>query len=214
MLLPYERDDQVGLAMASQFPDDAKRPRSGASRFWRVACNTLLGSPVEKLRREISTIRPRNRFKLWMYRGLGEKRAVFKGFKHGTPKFTAQIHGSGHAVLETEPKLVAFQGPYFNHSWNHGLLQRFDLVQGLPGPSTRPVFQQFRLMENAPFVDQSQRASTQIAFQDRTIVYPNRGLLATILRVEMRRRMIVVVHGDDDAKESAYFGQSALPELR
>ena len=68
-------------------------------------------------------------------------------------------------------------------------------------------------MENAPFLDQSLCASTQAAFQYRAIVYANGGLIATIFRVEMRRRMIVVVHRDDDAEETAYLGHSCLPEM-
>lgn len=94
---------------------------------------------------------------------------------------------------------------------DHALLQRFDLVQGLPGLSARPVFQQFGRMGSAPFLDQSQCAGTQIAFQYCAIVDANGGLFAALFRVEMWRRMIVVVRGDDDTEESADFRQFRAP---
>ena len=68
-------------------------------------------------------------------------------------------------------------------------------------------------MERAPFLHQPQCACTQGAFQYRTIVDAKGGLIATVFRVEMRRRMIVVVHRDDDAEETAYLGHSCLPEM-
>ena len=77
----------------------------------------------------------------------------------------------------------------------------------------RPVSQQFRLMERAPFLHQPQCACTQGAFQYRTIVDAKGGLIATVFRVEMRRRMIVLVHRDDDAEEPANLGHSCLPEI-
>ena len=138
---------------------DAEHPCSGARRFWRVARNTLLGGAVKKLRRKVGTIRPCDRFKFGMYCDLSEEHHVLQWFEHLTLKLSAQIDGSRHTILETEPKLVSVQGRYLNHFWNHDLLQRFDLVQRLPCLSARPVFQQFRFMKRAPFLDESRCAS-------------------------------------------------------
>lgn len=68
-------------------------------------------------------------------------------------------------------------------------------------------------MERAPFLDQSQCACAQVTFQYRTIVDAKGSLIAAVFRVEMRRRMIVVVHRDDDAEKPAYLWHACLLEM-
>jgi hypothetical protein len=109
---------------------------------------------ITALHSSLVTIRPPDRFKLWMYCDLSEERHVLQWLEHGTPKLSAQIDGSRHSVLEAAPKLVSVQGRYLDHFWNHDLLQRFDPVQRLPCLGACPVFQQFRWMKRTqPLTD-------------------------------------------------------------
>ena len=50
------------------------------------------------------------------------------------------------------------------------LLQRFDAIERLAGLSTVPVIEQFRLMKDAPFVDEAERARAQGAFKDHAVI--------------------------------------------
>jgi hypothetical protein len=58
-------------------------------------------------------------------------------------------------------------------------------------------------MKTSPLLDQSECANAQSALQYLTIVDANGGLIATILRVEVWWRMIIVVHRNDDAEKTA-----------
>lgn len=91
------------------------------------------------------------------------------------------------------------------------LLQRFDPIQRLAGLSTVPVIEQFRLMKDASFVDEAERARAQGAFKDQAVIDSNRSLFAAVLRVKMGRRMVVVVHRDDDPEEAAQLWHLYLP---
>ena len=66
-------------------------------------------------------------------------------------------------------------------------------------------------MKEAPFFHQPERARPELAFQYRAIVDLDRRLSGTVLRVEMRWGVVIVVHGDDDSEKTAQFRQSPLP---
>ena len=149
-----------------------------------------------------------------MYGDLCKDGYVLQRLEHRTPKLTAKINRSADAVLKTEPQLVPCQGLHLDYLGNHHLLQWFDLAQGLSCQDPRPVFREFRLMKSSPLLDQPECARAQIAFQYRTVVDANRRLFVSVLRVEMRWRMVVLVHGDDNAEKSADLWHFWLPSIK
>ena len=66
----------------------------------------------------------------------------------------------------------------------------------------------------APLLNEAQNARRQPALDNLARVNRDDGLEPTILRMKVRRRVVVVVHRDDDSQESAILGQSISPFVR
>lgn len=67
-------------------------------------------------------------------------------------------------------------------------------------------------MQGRPFNDEPSRPSWKLAIDERERIDVNDSGHATLERMEMRRRMIAVIHLDDDAVEPGQFrhGRGAL----
>lgn len=70
---------------------------------------------------------------------------------------------------------------------------------------TLPQLQQFRLMLGSPFNNQTQCTRWKVSPNDYQRANINDGLVLSILRVEVRRRMVTKIHLDDNAQETANF---------
>lgn len=76
----------------------------------------------------------------------------------------------------------------------------------------RPVIEQLCLVKNPPFFHKTQGSCTKISVNHMAIINPNRSLLIYVFGVKMRRRMIVVIHGNDDTEEACELWQLSSPE--
>ena len=68
-----------------------------------------------------------------------------------------------------------------------------------------PIVHEFGLMLGCPFNDEPEGTGFEVALEDGEVFNRNQGFLLTIANMKMGRRMVVVIHGDDDAKEAANF---------
>jgi hypothetical protein len=84
------------------------------------------------------------------------------------------------------------------------LLQRINGVQGLPGLDEFPVSSEFVLMQIVP-IEYCRQCPPRKSTLDDTGIYVDGDFMLAILRVEMRRRMVSIVHPNNDSEESADF---------
>src|SRR5437763_14825603 len=86
---------------------------------------------------------------------------------------------------------------------NGNLVQRTNRVERKGGPRSIPVARELVAVKRGPLQHERERATWQRAVEHLQVVDPNRGLVVLIPRVEVRRGVIVVVHGDEDSVELA-----------
>jgi len=65
-------------------------------------------------------------------------------------------------------------------------------------------------VKHSPLRDQAQGAWAEVTVENLAVVDADGRMVATVLSMEMWRRMFVVVHRDNDPKETAYFRQVYL----
>jgi hypothetical protein len=83
------------------------------------------------------------------------------------------------------------------------LCQRRDRGWWLVRGDQRPVRQQLVLVQRSPLEDLPEYPRRQCPGQQAEGVDADRRGLPGIARVEVRERVVVVIHGDDDAEEDA-----------
>ena len=68
-------------------------------------------------------------------------------------------------------------------------------------PSPSPILAQLALMDSCPLTCEFERSAWEGSFDDCETLNRNRRLMLAVLDVEMRGRMIIPEHGDDDPIE-------------
>lgn len=79
-------------------------------------------------------------------------------------------------------------------------LERFKFLR------SGPVFNQFGTMSRTPFFDYGRSLARQLPFRHFTVFNIYQSHKALVFDMDMRWRMIVMPHPDDDAKENREYG--------
>jgi hypothetical protein len=73
-------------------------------------------------------------------------------------------------------------------------------------PSALPILYEFRLVNSCPFKDQALGAARQVSPDDSDRINAHDCSIITVRHVDMRRLVIVVIHGGDYPVELTYPG--------
>ena len=77
-----------------------------------------------------------------------------------------------------------------------------DRLQGFVPFRALPVLPQFVAVQGRPFGDEAQHARRETPLDHGQGLDGDDGLLPPVAHMEMGRRMVIIKHGDDNAKES------------
>ena len=88
-----------------------------------------------------------------------------------------------------------------SESLRKGLRQRVDDAGGLLAFPALPSFPQLVQMERCPLNHETVRSRGEMSMEHSEAADSDYGLLPLISRVKVRRRMVGVVHADDDSVE-------------
>jgi hypothetical protein len=109
---------------------------------------------------------------------LGEGRCVAKGFEDTLERHQrGDVDFTSRAVVETQVEAEATERTNLDYVFQHELLERFDLVEGLLFARKLPVSEELFAMERRPLGDQGQGLGRQVAGQQAWRIDGEKGLL-------------------------------------
>jgi hypothetical protein len=120
-----------------------------------------------------------------------------------------EVQLTGNPVLEAQVEPVATQRSHFYDVLHHDLtmtsLQRLDRQQRHPRTRAAPILFECRAMRRRPFHNHTQYSIRQVPKHGGRVDLQYSPMLA-VSHVEVRRRVIVIVHRHDDTEEPTDLG--------
>jgi len=154
---------------------------------------------------DIRTIGPNDRSQFGINLDLPKLRRVFlQRIEDRTVEVGREIDDLLCSVRKDQANLESVENLHRLHA-NHDVIlhQGRDRLQGLGLPRKLPILRQLIAMLGGPLENQRGRSLRKRSLQDGQSVDGKRRFVFTVAGMEMRRRVIVVVHRDDDAEETA-----------
>lgn len=163
-----------------------------------------MNSRVERLRSDIRSVWPCDCPEVSVNPNLLEEFDVSKRLEYRASERIKKVNLTFGAVFKLYPDDVISNVAHGNDVEQfHFLLQRLNPVWRLAFIHELPVSCEFLLMKTPPFENQPDRAGRQTASQP-TIGDIHGDLTPAVARVEMGRRMLIVIHRYHDSEEPAY----------
>jgi hypothetical protein len=138
---------------------------------------------------------------------LPEDRHIAQRLEHLAVQLAREIHDAFETIAESKPDAVLrlMSSAYESH---HGLLQGGDWLQRqlqrLALPTQRPVGSEFISMQIIPLQEDAKSAPREAA-GDHAALDRHLHLELAVVGVEMRRRVVSVLHRHHDSEEATDF---------
>ena len=159
----------------------------------------------EDIGTDVRAVGPNDRSEFRIDSYLPKLRRVFlQGIEDWTVEVGGKIDGLLRSVREEQMNLESLENLHRLHS-NHGLIlhQGRDRLQGLGLPRKLPVQRQFFTVLGGPLENQRGRSLRKRSLQDGQSIDREGRFMFAVAGMEVRRRVIVVVHRDNDSEETA-----------
>jgi len=158
-----------------------------------------LQAETEDVRINICSIRPYDCASALIHSNARElNRVVPNRFKYRPMKQGLEINDFSASIRQSERNSEARERLHRLNSerFRHGieLVESIDRLQWQSLTGQIPVYSQFRLMQSRPFQHEPNRSSLEPALKNLQCRDFNFHLIARVLGVKVRRRMIAIVH--------------------
>jgi hypothetical protein len=115
---------------------------------------------------EIGPAGPHDGSQFWVDADLAERGCVAKRLEYPAKGHQRRhVDFAGATVVEAEVEAVTADWANFDYVFQHGLLERFDLVERLLFAGQLPVREELFAMKRRPLGDQAQRLRREVAGQ-------------------------------------------------